>query len=376
MHYKPAVVVFFLFAQSDIIAKTDTIPHLLTGLQFHYGFIIPHSESIRNVSYTNPYGIELSRRNFRTSFKDWQVFNAYWISGVEVSYFNFQNPEILGYAFAVSAFAEPVISHRKRFFFTIKGGGGLSYHSLIYDPVDNPLNMFFSSKISFPIYVSIRFKYRIGDKTFLTLSGSYNHISNGGYKQPNKGMNFPTLAIGLEHSKKMPPVLDDKYSLYPKIQRPGISLQIQALTTLRIIGQEGGHPQKTCFVYGLSTRLSVQFGPIYSINAGAELIGDGYIKETLKRDQTDLDYKRFALTLGQDFSFGRVTFTQYFGFYIYSPFKAINPIYQKYELAYNVFNNFSLGVYLKAHAQVAESMGFIINYKIFFFGDEKKNKQL
>jgi len=114
MHYKPAVVVFFLFAQSDIIAKTDTIPHLLTGLQFHYGFIIPHSESIRNVSYTNPYGIELSRRNFHTSFKDWQVFNAYWISGVEVSYFNFQNPEILGYAFAVSAFAEPVIIHVPR----------------------------------------------------------------------------------------------------------------------------------------------------------------------------------------------------------------------------------------------------------------------
>ena len=102
-----------------------------------------------------------------------------------------------------TVFAEPVISYGEKYLFTIRGGGGISYHNRIYDPVDNPLNMFFSSRISFPLYVAARFKYSINDKTFITLSASYNHISNGGYKQPNKGMNFPTLALGLEHFQKV-----------------------------------------------------------------------------------------------------------------------------------------------------------------------------
>ena len=33
----------------------------------------------------------------------------------------------------------------------------------------------------------------------LTASGNYNHISNGGLKQPNKGINYPTLALGLDY---------------------------------------------------------------------------------------------------------------------------------------------------------------------------------
>ena len=365
MKYKPAVIILFLLNQSVIIVKADTISHIFTGFQTHYGFIIPHSESIRNVSHTNPYGFEISRNKFHTSFSDWKVFNAYWISGLGASYFNFQNPNVLGSIIAISVFAEPVIRYGKKYFFTVKGGGGLSYHNKIYDPNDNPLNLFFSSRISFPLYVSARFKYRISDRTFFTLSGSYNHISNGGYKQPNKGMNFPTLALGLEHFQKTPSVLDNNYSSYLEIRKSRIFFTIQALTTVRVINKEENFPQKACFVYGFHTRISKPFGPIYAINAGAEIIGDGYIRETLRRDQMEMDYKRFALTFGQDFTLGKVILTQYIGFYLYSPNEARDPIYQKYELAYNIIKSFSLGVYIKAHAHVAESMGITFNHTIF-----------
>lgn len=282
MKYKPVVVIFLLLTQSVVNSKADTIPHLYTGFQSHYGFIIPHSESIRNISHTKPYGFEISRCNLHTSFKDWQVFNAYWISGIEASYFNFRNPKVLGYIFALSAYAEPVISHGENYFITVRFGGGFSYHNKIYDPVDNPLNMFFSSRVSFPVYVAARFKYSISNRSFLTLSGSYNHISNGGYKQPNKGMNFPTLALGLEHFQKTPTLLDDNYSSYPEIRKPRIFCTLQALTTVRVINKEGDFPQKVCFVYGLHTRVSKPLGSIYALNAGAEIICDGYIKETLK----------------------------------------------------------------------------------------------
>jgi hypothetical protein len=364
MKYTAAVIIFFIFKQSVISANSDTIPHIFTGFQAHYGFIIPHSKSIRDVSHTSPYGFAISYGKFHTSFSDWKVFNGFWISGLEASCFNFQNPKVLGSAIAISAFAEPVLMHGKKFYFTIRGGGGLSYHSQIYDPDDNPLNLFFSSRISFPLYFSVRFKYRISEKTFIAISGNYNHISNGGYRQPNKGMNFPTLAIGLDHFHKQPPVLDDNYYSFRETRKRRIVFTIQALTTVRMINKEGDFPGKACFVYGLNTRISKPIGSIYAINAGAELIGDGYIRETLRRDMQQVDYKRFALTLGQDFTLGKVIFTQYFGAYLYSPNKARNPIYQKYEISYNFSKDFSFGVYIKAHAQVAESMGITLNYLI------------
>lgn len=202
MTNKTVLLIFLLLILPVSLILADTIPGKFTGFQAQYGFIIPHSESIRDVSHSRPYGLSISRNRMRTTYRDWQVFNSYWISGLEASYFNFQNTNVLGSAFTLSSFAEPVLSFGKKYFLTIRFGGGVSYHTKIYDQEDNPLNLFFSSRISFPAGIAARFKFCISNKTFITVSGTYNHISNGGYKQPNKGMNFPTLSLGMEHFQK------------------------------------------------------------------------------------------------------------------------------------------------------------------------------
>ncbi|NSW94798.1 MAG: hypothetical protein HPY62_08860, partial [Bacteroidales bacterium] len=121
------------------------------------------------------------------------------------------------------------------------------------------------------------------------------------------------------------------------------------------------------------SRLSKQVKSWYALNAGAEAIFDGYIKETIKREQKDTDYRRFALTAGQDLLFGKVIFTQYLGVYLYSPYKARNAVYQKYELAYRLSPRLYSGVYLKAHLHVAELMGVNCSYVLFPGKSFRKN---
>ena len=126
-------------------------------------------------------------------------------AGIQAGYLNFQNPDVLGSAFELTFFAEPIITHRRNFMFSIRGGTGISYHTKYYDKLENPSNLFFSTRFAFPLFIGARFKYRIADHTYITLSGCYNHISNGGFKQPNKGMNFPTTGpwtgiFSLRHS--------------------------------------------------------------------------------------------------------------------------------------------------------------------------------
>jgi hypothetical protein len=359
------IIICLIFDFPVVNAEADTTRYIYNGLQVHYGFIIPHSDAIEQVSHTNPFGIEFIRSRLHTSLSSRQVFNAYWSSGLEARYFNYQYPEVLGGVFDITAFVEPVVWHHRKKLLAFRGGMGLSFHSTIYDPEKNPLNQFFSSSISFPLYVDLRVKHMVGRRSFLTLSLCYNHISNGGFKQPNKGMNFPTVALGLEKFNTTIPLMRKSVSpvMLPENLRP--YMQVKALTTLKVIREDSIYPQKTCYVYGVHAGAVMPFGRLYSISAGAEVILDGYNKETLKREQRNIDYKRVSLTLGQELLFGKVVFSQALGLYVYSPYKGRNPVYQKYEISYRLNKDLGVGIFLKSHLHVAELMGIFFNYQLF-----------
>jgi hypothetical protein len=351
-------IISFLFFQSLIVfsQNTDTINHYFTSFQAQYGFIIPHTAKIEPVSHTKPFGFEISLNRLNTSLESWKAFNHYNISGIQASYFNFQNAEILGSAFVFTVFTEPILTFREKWIFSIKAGTGFSYHTKIYDPDKNPLNTFISTRISFPLYLMARLKYRITGNSYLTLTGSYNHISNGAIKVPNYGMNFPTLLLGIEHYQKPLPRLVKVYSPGRNNKVPDQYLIVQTITGYKIVY---GEP---VYAFGLNTRFTRQLRSHYALNAGAEIILDGGVKRLIKIENKELDYKRVALTAGQDFLFGRLIFTQYIGYYFYSPYKAKNSIYQKYELSYKILPEFMAGVFLKAHTSDAELAGFSFSY--------------
>ncbi len=364
MRISHLITVMFLMGTLFITAKADTISYQTYGFRAHYGFIIPHSAAIEAVSHTNPYGFDLSINKLHTSYNRWQVFNAYWFSGIQAGYFNYQYPEVLGSIFDITVYAEPVLTHGKNYFFSVRGGAGVSYHTEFYDREENPLNQFFSTPFNFPLFIDLRFKYRIAGKTYFTVSGCYNHISNGGFKQPNKGMNFPTLALGLEHFSRGIPVLDHNYTSRIEALKPGLILSFQLFSALKILEETEEFPEEPALVLGFNARFARQVRTWYQLNFGTEISSDGYIKKLTEREGADTDHKRVALTAGQDFLLGNVVFAQHLGFYIYSPYKARNPVYQKYELGYRLTPALTAGVYLKAHLHVAEMMGFTLSYSI------------
>lgn len=355
-----SIFIVFLFLQNIIaFSQTgDTTTYYFEGFHAHYGFIIPHTEKVEPVSHTRPYGIEISLNRLRTSYESWKVFNHYNISGVQLSYFNFQNPGIVGSAFALTIFTEPILSKGEKWLFSIKAGTGLSYQTRLYDPDKNPLNTFFSTRISFPLYLMARFKYRLNGNFYLTLSGSYNHISNGAINIPNCGINFPTLLFGIEHFQKPLPKLENVYKPSRNKNISNRYLIIQTLTGYKIVYGE------RVYAAGLHSRFTWQIRTHYSLNAGAEIILDGGVRRMIEIENRKLDYKRAAITAGQDLLFGKVSFTQYVGYYVYTPYKARNSIYQKYELSYRIHPEIMVGVFLKAHSSDAELAGLTLSYII------------
>lgn len=331
------------------------------GIHLHYGFIIPHADEIEPVSHTNPAGVELNYYKLNTSFKSWKVFSTFWQSGIQAGYYNFMNPGVVGSAFTLTAFAEPFLASGRKYIFSLRGGAGISYHTRIYDTIENPANKFFANRISFPVYISARLGYRVASGTLLTLAGNYNHISNGGMKQPNYGMNYPTLSLGLQYFPRDLPDLKTDYKS-DLVREPGIILVTQLLSAYKVVDETDEYPEKGAFAIGFHVRAAKQLSRFYSLNAGGEIILDRALRETIRREGAGTDYKRVALTAGQDFLFGNAIFTQYFGFYVYSPRKAFRNIYQKYELSYRISKDVSAGAFLKAHLYVAELMGLQMNF--------------
>jgi hypothetical protein len=342
-----------LFSQEEVRSN-----NLLIGIHSHYGYIIPHTPAIEPISHTKPFGFEVDISNLHTNYESWRVFRHYNISGIQAAYYNFQNPQVTGSAYALTIYTEPVIAQWGKFFFSVRGGAGFSYQTKIFIYGIDTVNKFFSTRISFPLYLSGRLKYQVSPKLLISVAGTFNHISNGAMRLPNYGMNFPTISAGLEYFPKTLPDLRKSYQIENNQFIKGQYLLIQTLGGYKVVW---GEPQ---WAYGLSGRYVRTLRSFYSLNAGMELILDGGVRKMTEIQDKDLDYKRLAITAGQDFTLGKVVFTQYLGFYIYSPYKAKHLVYQKYEISTSVTPSLYAGFYLKAHTSDAELFGFMLNYRL------------
>ncbi|HEX2920177.1 MAG TPA: acyloxyacyl hydrolase [Bacteroidales bacterium] len=350
MRFKILLTILFIL---NLTASAQD--RMAIGARVHYGFIIPHTASIRPLSHTRPYGYEVNISKLHTNYDSWKIFGKYNISGIQAGFFNYQNPTIVGSSYTLTLFTEPVLRSGEKFYFSVRAGAGVSWQTKIWDYELNPSNRFFSTRISMPLFLSARLNYKVTGNMYLTVAGTYNHISNGATKVPNLGMNFPTLSLGFEYYPLSFPVLEP----YTREKRSRINkkyIQFQVIEGFKYVWEQ------PTWTYGSSVRHVWQLRDFYALNAGVELIVDGGVKKYLEIHEINKDHKRAAITLGQDFFLGRVYFTQYFGVYVYSPFKAKNAVYQKYELSYKISPAFFAGVYLKAHASEADLLGLSMNY--------------
>jgi hypothetical protein len=198
-------------------------------------------------------------------------------------------------------------------------------------------------------------KYKVNPKINLSLGGSYNHISNGGYKQPNLGMNFPTAHLGMEYmfrptTLKAPP----KVTL-PIDKKP--YFEINALYSMKVHQETDSFPEKTCHILGLSARVNRNISRYNALSIGMEWIASGYNKESISRQNLEVDYNRVAITAGHNLLVSKFAFVIQFGFYVYDPYEAMDDVYEKYDLQYHFSKHVYAGVFLKAHRHVAELMG-------------------
>lgn len=322
------------------------------GIETQAGFIIAHSSDLIPVSQSNPIGIKFSYDRIRLDKEKWETCNCFHYLGLHLSHYNFNNPEVLGSATTVSGSFEPILWKNNHFQLTLYSGLGLSYLSSVYDEETNPTNSFFSAPVSFLLFVSPRFLWHFQENLSFNLSMNYNHISNGGQRQPNHGMNFPMIGIGLSYIPRT--IHFPKYK--PTPAQPGWNVYLEGFGTLR----ENPSGDGRLPALGISLGSYYRTGNITGLGGGLESGWDRSIIETSKT-QTALTH---AVYFAHHLLFGRFDFNQRMALYLHKPqiYQPDKSFYQRYSLTYQVTDHLKLGTSLKAHGHVAENIEFRMGY--------------
>lgn len=358
MHIRLPILICVFSLISMSIHAQDEEKHkstLIVGLNAQYGIIIPHSDDLKEVSESNPWGITADISKLFNSDKSWSNCNCYSKIGLSFAYYNYSNPAELGNSYNLILFAEPYLGFRKNLHMTLRAGMGATYLDQVYDEVTNPRNLFYSSPISFILALSLKLNYRIDPRYTVYLAGNYNHISNGAVSKPNKGINFPTLGLGLEYTIR--PLTLERKELNSELDKKKLFKYIRIFWNVRTVPETAEHPEKHDIMIGLEAGLMRRLSRINGLMTGFEYSYDGLFAEEIKRNDLDYTPHLVSLHLGHFFMFGKFTFTQQFAWYAYKsyPFND-HDFFQRYAIYWQFGKLINCGFSLKTHGHVAEYM--------------------
>lgn len=316
------------------------------------------TKSAAFIKGAKPQGLQLDLYKLWDSQENINACNCIPKSGISFSYFNLGMPNLLGNAFATSLFMEPQFEMSNRYIIGIKAQAGFVYASKKFDRNTNPGNLTYSSNISNYLALGISNYYFINPKTALNLSFIFNHISNGGIKDPNNGLNFPGVNIGLNYFFDKPNY-KKRVRVKPKVEKSISSY----LTVFYAATTTSNFSAKKYSIFGLELSGVKKLNGVLFTTATFSLYQDKAVQQKLRQDSLSAQSQyRCGIASGIGFNMGKVNFASSLGVYVYDPINYYTRIYHQHELSYQLNKQWAIGVNLKAHTYIANYTDIRIKY--------------
>lgn len=326
----------------------------MVAASLHTGHIIPHSRELVDVSGSRPFGVELDALWLLADERHTRASGLVSRRGAALHLIDFGAPELLGRMVSLTPFVEPMIRAQLRLHGSVRLGVGVAYLSRPYDERSNPRNLFYSTAVSFTAMVNAYLHYRLTPRLALTAGYNFNHVSNGGMKEPNKGINFPTWSVGAIHAFKpvhiQRPVRDDAW----RTQARGYRYVLLSATNKNAPPRPGTDGVVRCYNLGGLGIWGRRIGRLSGLSVGTEWSHDGHARELMSREGVDESAWEGTLLGGPELISGRVRFALLFGAYVFAPSWEGDRVHQRYQLTYIIGRGVLVGASLKAHRHVAD----------------------
>lgn len=328
------------------------------SLSSHIGTTIAHTQKLASIKSSSPYGIQFDLFKQPDNQNNFNTCNCYPQTGISLMIFDYGNKNIVGQGMHLNLYIEPQFKISNRHYFMFRATAGLAFMNKPYDSIENPLNQAYSLPISGFLSLGPGWRYFFNDRYSLFFIVPFNHVSNGGIKDPNLGLNFPSIQFGISKQN---------YANNRMLKRTNVSLNfsknrwsILPFYTSRTV--KNGE-KKRYSIFGLETNYTRKLNALVSWNSGLEFYKDDALKERYFREQNiSKDRYRLGLMSGIQFDLGKIELYHRLGTYLYDPGLYNGRIFHRHGLLFIINKNFAAGFEMKAHNEVANFLDFRMRY--------------
>ncbi|MCW3786114.1 acyloxyacyl hydrolase [Plebeiibacterium sediminum] len=309
-----------------------------------------HTEKLQYFNGVNPYGFDIDVGKWLLASQIKERYGIYSKWGMQISYANFNHKD-LGYTVNSVMFIEPLIKARGKLRVSLKTGAGVGYVSNPYHKTDNPFNKAYSTKFVFPMQGSLNAYYFINKQFAIRASGSFRHVSNGGVKQPNLGVNYIAYGLGVEY-------ILQKYNVNP-VNTIKANKEKEKRTVILL-----GYSQKRdTLAIGAVHIFNIILNRSFQISRNTAIVLGGLVEYQHIQDAEVIN-ERLGIgpVIGNEFFIGDIRFGQQLGIYILKRNDAPTLLFQNYYLRYLLKQNWVIGADLKVHGIDADYLLFQLGY--------------
>lgn len=252
----------------------------------------------------------------------WQQYHNYPRYGVGMHYADLvadRKDTIVGNPFSAFAFYGAPWARVGRFTLNSDLSVGLSYASVIHDPVLNPYNDVIASHINLYFDFNMNLYCRLTNRIDLNAGYGVTHYSNGRIHQPQKGVNNWGWTFGLSYqlNKTRPEWIENERPEFNWESELQLMYAAGVVEEHRLGDFEGIHYYTSSF----TVDYVFTFNPRMALGIGTDILYDGSLARAIKgiapEDVTTFQKFYFGSHMGYHFIIDRVTILFNLGTYFY-----------------------------------------------------------
>lgn len=333
------------------------------GLSPVYAKVWAHTPALDFLGGSAAKGIQLDFVRTRIDQAAYEYAHTHYSSGFSLQVFSFDAPE-LGSSINGIYFIEPNLIHHPKFELKLRAGGGFNYASNPWHSNNNPRNYAYSWHTSGCLVLGLKAGLQLNHFSRLTANVFYNHFSNGNTRNPNLGLNYPQLGLGYEV------LINQRTS---KIQTAQNAFKKYYAEVYGLVSNKSHPDTKTTRypVYGMGMSFGRRLSNLHAITTGLEVFTDKSLRYAMDSHPVHKlgNYSDIlgGVSIGHDFVFHRMRFTQQLGYYVYkeAPDFFIGSIYQRYGVDFCFNKQFTVGLNLNASLQKAFEIDLRVGWRFW-----------
>ncbi len=365
----------FLLIASYYVSAQELPSSRSIGFGITYGNILQHTPKLTYKPLSNSYNIEFNYTQ-KHLHKNWSSLYGHPLVGFSATFIDYRDT-VLGKAFTIMPTIQTKILGYKDWQLFARFGSGLSLNTNYWkrNLLADTINNYISSSANMYASVLLGLQKQIAQNANLQLGYTLSHISNGGSRKPNYGINLIGAYLALNYRPSRTIATPKKASMSVSsepVKKQKIGLQAQVGISQAEYGQLGGGARLPIYTSQLGIAYLLKQKHLLSLGLHYEYNGKTafYLRSAqIHKSNMALHASYVSLVAADEFRMGHFGIPLTVGYYLHNKYLVNTKFMQSFGLSYYPFSSFKklkrmeniyFGALLKVNKFNADYIQFVV----------------